>query len=89
MRAVIEYPYRQRGSTKHWDRGQGKFRNAAPVEHSASLGACLAEHNHKTVWIEVHVEIEPGTELDEASDDYEREADAAFLTLHPGHIILP
>jgi hypothetical protein len=88
MRAVIAYAYYQRGSTKHWDRGKVEFRSALPEEHSTPLGAHLAENDQKTVWIEVHVEVEPGNDPVDVIDRHGREADAVFLTHRPGHIIL-
>jgi len=88
MRAVIEYSYHQRGSTKHWDRGNVEFRNALPVEHSTPLGTCLAENDQKTVWIEVHFEVEPGEDRAAAVNRHEPEADAEFLKHRPGHILL-
>ncbi|MBV8487043.1 MAG: hypothetical protein JO161_02075, partial [Planctomycetaceae bacterium] len=71
MRAVIEYAYHQRGSTGHWDRGKTEFRKALPVELSTPLGARVAEHNQKTLWIEVHIEIEPGSDPADVVDSYQ------------------
>lgn len=88
MRVVIEYAYRQRGSTKHWDRGKIEVRNASSVELPTPLGASLAENDQKTVWIKVHVEVEIGNDPADVVDCHEREADAAFLVHRPGHVIL-
>ena len=88
MRAVIEYAYRQRGSTKHWDRGKVELRNALPEERSTPLGARLAENDQKTVWIEVHVEVEPEEDSGDVANRHELEADHEFLKHRPGHIIL-
>jgi hypothetical protein len=88
MRAVIAYAYHQRGLTTHWDRGKSQFRNAVPDEHSTPLGARLAENDQKTVWIKLHVEVEPAEDPEDVIDHHEREADVEFLTHRPGHIIL-
>lgn len=83
MRAVIEYAYHQLGSTRHWERGKTDFRPALPEELSTPLGARgprVAEPNQKTVWINVHIEIEPG--------NYQHEADAAFQMHYPEHTII-
>src|SRR5271165_3417146 len=88
QRAVIEYAYHQRGSTKHWDRGKAEFRSAAPVELSMPLGPRLAENNDKIVWIEVHTEIEPEEAAADVVDRHESVADDEFRKHRPGHIIL-
>jgi hypothetical protein len=88
MRAVIEHPYHQRGSTKHWDRGKDEFRNAVPEEHTTPLGARLAENDQKTVWIEVHVDVEPAYDSDLEIACHRHQADAEFQTHRTEHIIL-
>jgi hypothetical protein len=88
MRSVLEYAYHQRGSTKHWDRGKVELRNALPVEHSTPLGARLDVNGQKTVWIEVHVEVEQGEDSGDVVNRHELEADHEFLKHRPGHIIL-
>jgi hypothetical protein len=88
MRAVIAYAYHQRGTTKHWDRGKAEFRNALPVDHTVPLGARLAENDQKTVWVEVHVEVEQGENPADAVIRHDTEADTEFLNHRPGHNIL-
>jgi hypothetical protein len=58
------------------------------VEQSTPLGPRLAENNEKMVWIEVHIEVNPGDDRAALIDCHQAAADAEFLKNRPDHIIL-
>jgi hypothetical protein len=59
VRTVIEYAYDQRGSIKHWDRSKVELREALSGKNPTPLGTRVDVHRRRTIWIEMHVVVEP------------------------------